>query len=176
MISLLHDLARDHLAALVGFGQVFLASGVLVAFGYWLKARLLRRWGTAAARRPQPRRLARKVPATQARRRPIYFEPSRPAEPKADRVAAEPDEPEAPISLEAHSERIAAHVRQTIARGERALDLHNRALVRLESADYALQRLALELAHLISVPQKLEPAHPAVFVGPAPEHATRLAA
>lgn len=95
------------------------------------------------------------------------------AEPIADPVAPGP---ESPTSLEVHSQRIAAHVRETIARGERALDLHNRALVRLESADYALQRLVLDLAHLISVPQKPEPVSPVVVIGPAPAQATRLAA
>lgn len=173
MMSLLYDLARDYQAALVGFGQAFVVSGLLVAFGYWLKARLLRGWGTAAIDGRRRQRVAKKATQTHARPRPAYFEPLQPAEPVLDHDVPGP---EAPTSLEVHSQRIAAHVRTTIARGERARDLHNRALVRLESADYALQRLVLELAHLISVSQEPEPAPQAIVIGPAPAQATRLAA
>lgn len=171
-MSLLHDLARDYQPALVGFGQVFLASGILVALGYGLRARLLRRWGTSTARRPRRPRLLRRERRRQAKRRPAYFEAVTASEANADQVAAGPE----PATRETHSQRIAAHIRATIARGERTVELHNRALVRLESADYALQRLVLDLAHLISVPQKPDGAYPAVPIGIAPQHATRLAA
>lgn len=165
MISLAYDLVSDHQSELLGFGQVFLASGILVAFGYWMKARLLRRWGISPSRRSRPTRPARQKQKSTTKRS-AYFEPARLAEPP---VAVEPESPQS------HSERIAALVRMTIARGERAAELHERALTRLESADYALQRLVMELAHLISVPQKPVPADPVSMIS-APGHMTRLAA
>lgn len=168
MISLAYDLVSDHQSELLGFGQVFLASGILVAFGYWMKARLLRRWGISPSRRSRPTRPVRQKQKSTAKRS-AYFELARVAEPPADAVAVEPESPQS------HSERIAALVRMTIARGERAAELHERALTRLESADYALQRLVMELAHLISVPQKPVPADPVSMIS-APGHMTRLAA
>lgn len=174
MMSLLYDLARDHQAALVGFGQVFVASGVLVALGYWLKARLLRKRKRSKLSRPRRSWLMARAPRRSAKWKPAYFETSTAL--VRHQGTSEADHPNIPTSLAIHSQRVAAHMRLTIARADRALELHNRALVRLESADYALQRLVLDLAYLISVPEKPESTRPAMPTGTAPEHAVRLAA
>ena len=174
MISLIYDLARDYQAALVGFGQVFVASGVLVALGYWLKARLHPKSNRPSPSRPRRTRFSTRTTRTSAKPRPAYFEVSTAT--VRDQGTSEPVPRNIPTSLAIHSQRVAAHMRLTMARADRALELHNRALIRLESADYALQRLVLDLAYLISVPEQPESTRPAMPTGTAPEHAVRLAA
>ena len=173
MMSLLHDLARDYQAALVGFWQVFAASAILVAICYWLKLRLMRKLGWQSAGRPKRQTSARRV-RSRATTRTVA--PPKPVSP--DPVVLQPPSV-APmrISPETHSERAAALVRQVVDRSERACDLHQRSLVRLESADYAFQRLLLEVAEIIAFPQVQEPGSlppPAEQI--LPEQVRRLAA
>ena len=178
MSSFLYDLVRDHQSELIGFGQAFLISGILVGLGYWIKARLLGRSGAPAANRSRSSKPAKRKQQGSAKRRPTYVEASTAVEAVP---AAEVSEdatsivPTQPLSLEAHSQLVTEHMRMTIARGERIVALHSRARIRLESADYAFQRLVMDLAHLISVPKKPELIYP-VPIGNALKHATRLAA
>ncbi|MFO7297028.1 MAG: hypothetical protein DIU57_001255 [Pseudomonadota bacterium] len=176
MSSFLYDLARAHQTELIGFGQAFLVSALIVGLGYWLKARLLRGWGAPAAKRLRSSKPATRKQRSSANRRPIPVEatPVVEAPTAAEPVEATPIPPAQPLSLEAHSQRVAEHMRRTIARGERIVALHNRARIRLESADYAFQRLVMDLAHLVSVPKKPEP----VFsvIGIDLKHPTKLAA
>lgn len=173
-MSLLHDLAREYQAALVGFGQVFLVSGMLVALGYWMKASLMRKLGRPTASKPKRRQSsARKVPPKTAAPKAISQQPA-----SGEPAALHPAPAEiVRVSPELHSQRAAAPVRQVFARGELARDLHQRALIRLESADYAFQRLLLDIAEVISLPQTQEPGDFSPPPAPAvPEQVRRLAA
>jgi hypothetical protein len=48
-------------------------------------------------------------------------------------------------------------VRTFIARGERARELHAEASVRLDAADYALQRLMSDLGPVLGLPRRPAP-------------------
>ncbi|MCL4766769.1 MAG: hypothetical protein KJZ80_11085 [Hyphomicrobiaceae bacterium] len=150
----------------IGFVQVFAASGALVCFAYWLKSRVMPDTPGRVARRSRQRtRLVSRRQRPQAR--PAYFEAPLAALPAAA----------LPIPAEAHSERAAEPVRLTIARGERAQELHSRAAVRLESAEYAFRRLLEDLSHVMPLPQRLESCEDAPLAGGNTHRlATRLAA
>ncbi len=170
MTSVLQDLVREYQAAMIGFGQVFLISGILVAIAYGLKARLM----------PQKARLAtgksfkaktRTSPAKPSRSLKSERQPA-PPEPK---VATSDCKAEAPMSPEAHWERAIAPIRLGVARSERARELHDRAAIRLDSADYAFRQLLVELAEVLGPVDEPELSQP-VFFTPEYREPRKLAA
>jgi len=158
-MSLLYDFARDYQAALVGFGQVFAASALLVGIFYWLKMRLMKKLGWQSRSRPK-RQSARRVRSKAAGRigSKAAAKATRPSKAAPQEFLAPSASQWVPprISPEAHSQRAAALIHEVVARGERARELHQRSLVRLEAADYAFQRLLLEVAEVINLPQAQE--------------------
>lgn len=179
MMSLLQELLGDHLEAVIGFGQVFLASGMVVAVGYWARVRL---FGS-----PPPKPKRRRAQKNERSSKRLPKPDQKPSASIAADVVQLPAAPEpltvAPKlaagwanSLEFHSQRVATFVRQAAARGEAANELHERARVRLEAADYTFQRLVLDLASIISVPQKPETVMLEEVVASVPEHRLSLAA
>lgn len=171
MMSLLQELARDYQTAVVGFGQVFLASGVLVAIAWWLKSRLMPGQAEPTARKP------RQPKSRQARTDVFKPKAQSFATPLPTIVTTNASPERLPMSAETHWQRAAEPLRLMIGHGERARDLHDQAFVRLESADYAYQRLLLDLAPFISLSPEPEATHPAPPVISTPqEHTVRLAA
>lgn len=177
-MSLFHEFVGAYWGTtLIGFGQVFLVSGFAVAMAYWLKARLMpKRTKPIARKRSRLRaRLPQRPTVSKVSARSMdagHFVPVAPAEHASSTSA--------PGSmLDVHWQRAVEPLQDSIARGERANELHGRALVRLDSADYALQRLLLDLADVIpSLRQPVETAA-AQPTGDVQEHAPaarRLAA
>lgn len=80
------------------------------------------------------------------------------------------------MPAETQTQRAAAPVRLTIARGERAQELHSRAAVRLESAEYAFRRLLEDLADVMPLPQHAERNEAAIPTGDMRRPTARLAA
>ena len=164
MMSLLQDLARDYQSAVVDFGQVLLASGILVTIAWGLKRWLL------------PNRA---VPSRKARlgwvkpKAKVFEVPVRTI---ATDVSSGPTAMR-PMSPETHLQRAAASLGSKIAHGERARELHDRAFVRLESVDYAFQRLLLDITPFVSLIPEPDVTHPAPPMTSVPQqHTVRLAA
>lgn len=173
MISLLQEFARDHQSALVDFGQVFLASAILVAIAGWAKWRLLPNRANSIARKPrQPK--ARQNRSVLVKRQAANFEV--PVATIAKNVPSGPPVMR-PMSPEMHLQRAVSCLGSKIAHGERAQDLHGRAFVRLESVDYAFQRLLLDITPFVSLNSKGDVPLPAPPMIDTPEqHTVRLAA
>lgn len=182
-MSVIQDFARDYLGAVIGFGQVFLASGILVAVAYGLKSRLLPERPEPIARKPKNRKPRRQKPATKAKTRSTAApaaDPKPKTEPEPVRFipASTPEASASPPSispalLDTHWQRAIEALHLSIERAEKARELHERALVRLDSADYAFQRMLIDLVDVISPPQQqtTSPAQPPA--SKIPERPTR---
>lgn len=172
-MSLFHDFAREFGGTLIGFGQVFLGSAIVVAIAYGLKARLLGNKPKTRARRSQQRKARQSGAAPGAKRSAATPRGSADPVQLAPATSNELTSNTAPNAsmLDVHWERAIEPLRISIARTERANELHKRALVRLDSADYALQRLIDELADVIPRIQEAVPTAVAEPAGNVPEHA-----
>ncbi len=172
MTSLLQDLAREYQAALVGFGQVFLASAGFVAIACLLKWCLLPKQKAPIVRKPRQRKargMGTELAKANAERSSALAQ-SHSTAMTSDIAVSRPMPPEA------HCQRAVAPVRRVIACGERARELHDRAFVRLEAADYAFQRLLLEIAPFTAPIREPEVHQPTLPIVISQEHAVRLAA
>ena len=172
MMSLLQDLARDYQSAVVDFGQVLLASGILVTIAWGLKRWLLPDRAGPSRKPRQPR--AREARLGWVKPKAKGFEV--PVRTVATDVSSGPTAMR-PMSPETHLQRAAASLGSKIAHGERARELHDRAFVRLESVDYAFQRLLLDITPFVSLIPEPDVTHPAPPMINIPQrHTVRLAA
>ena len=144
MISELLALTQNE--GVAGFFQVFLGVAAIGGVIYAVRAILRPASPVRATALPVPRK------SPPARGRTVPSIPLPRATPESHEVQSRLHVLK--MTADAHWQRAVAPMQLSVARGHRARDLHQRAAMRLGSADYAFDRMLEELSLVIALPAR----------------------